>query len=67
MILVRNLCKHSSTNSEIVIKECGGMESILICLRDFDIFVREAALQAISTIARQDASLSVYIVNSGDY
>lgn len=65
MNLVRNLSKHSPTNSEITIKECGGMEAILICLKDFDLFVREAALQTISTIARQDASLSLFIVNSG--
>lgn len=65
MNLVRNFSKHSSSNSEIIVKECGGLDAILTCMKDFDITVREAALQAISSIIRQDANIAQFVVNSG--
>lgn len=66
MNLLKNFSKHSSSNTEIVIKECGGLDAILTCMKDFDIAVRESALQAISSIIRQDANIAPHIVNSGN-
>lgn len=65
MLLARNLCKHSTAIIEIAIKDCEGMDAVLKCINDFDVMVRESALQAIGSIARQDASLSQFIVTSG--
>lgn len=65
MHLARNLSKHSTTITEMTIKECGGMDAILKCINDFDVMVRESALQAIGSVVRQDASLSHFIVTSG--
>ncbi|XP_025191306.1 sperm-associated antigen 6-like [Melanaphis sacchari] len=65
MNLVKNLCKYSSESTEIVIKECGGIDAILICMKDFDSFVKEAAMQAITCITRLDVKLSQLIVNYG--
>jgi len=67
MNLVKNLSKYSSASTEIVIKECGGIDAILLCLKDFDSFVREAAMQAIACITRLDLKLSQLIVNYGIY
>lgn len=57
--------KWPSGNSESLIKECGGMNAIKVCINDFDALVREAALQALGTIARLDACFSQHIVNFG--
>lgn len=65
MNLIKNLCKYSSASSEIVIKECEGIDAILTCMKDFDTLVREAAMQAITSIARQDANISQLFVSSG--
>ncbi|XP_027841252.1 sperm-associated antigen 6-like [Aphis gossypii] len=65
MNLVKNLCKYSSESTEIVVKECGGIDAILICMKDFDSFVREAAMQAITCITRLDVKISQLIVNYG--
>lgn len=67
MNLVKNLCKYSSESTEIVVKECGGIDAILICMKDFDSFVREAAMQAITCITRLDVKISQLIVNYGIY
>jgi len=67
MNLVKNLSKYSSASSEIVIRECGGIDAILICMKDFDSFVREAAMQAIICITRLDVKLSQLIVDYGIY
>lgn len=66
MNLIKNFSKYSSSNAEIVVKECGGLNAILTCMKDFDITVRESALQAISSIIRQDANIAQHIVNSGN-
>jgi len=65
MNLVRNLSKHTSVSLEIIVKECGGLDAILSCIKDFDPMVRESALQAIGSIARQDASISQFVATSG--
>lgn len=67
MNLIKNLTKHSSEFAEIGITECGGIDAILLCMKDFDILVRETTLQAIISVARQDAKLSQLIVDSGIY
>lgn len=67
MNLVTNMNKYSSVKSEMLIKECGGMNAILKCVNDSDVLVRESALQAIGSIARQDANLSQFIVTCGNY
>lgn len=66
MNLIKNFSKYSLSNVEIVVKECGGLNAILTCMKDFDIIVRESALQAISSIIRQDANIAQHIVNSGN-
>lgn len=65
MNLVKNLSKHPSVSVEILVKDCGGIDAILTCIKDFDPMVRESALQAISSIARQDANISKFIATSG--
>ncbi|XP_029341517.1 sperm-associated antigen 6-like [Acyrthosiphon pisum] len=65
MNLVKNLSKYSSAITEIVIKECGGIDAIFTCMKEFDSFVREAALQAITCITRMDVKLSQLIVDYG--
>lgn len=65
MNLVRNLSKHTSVSLEIIVKECRGLDAILSCIKDFDPMVRESALQAIGSIARQDARISQFIATSG--
>lgn len=66
MNLIKNISKHSSSNIQSLIKDYGGIDAISICLKDFDTNVRESALLAVSSIARQDANLSTFIVNSGN-
>ncbi|CAI6359268.1 unnamed protein product [Macrosiphum euphorbiae] len=65
MKLIRNLSKHLSSCSEMILSGCDGIHAILICMKDSDILVREVALQAISSIAGQDPSISVLIISSG--
>lgn len=65
MHFVRSLSKYSAMYIETIIKECGGIDAIFICMKDFDMNVRESALQAINAIARQGANISLYIVSSG--
>jgi len=65
MLFVKNLSKYSPTYTETIIKECGGIDAIFICMKDFDMSVRESALQAINSIARQDTNTLLYIVSSG--
>ncbi|CAH1733320.1 unnamed protein product [Aphis gossypii] len=64
MNLIRNISKHLSC-SEIIVKECDGIHAILTCMKDLDVMVREVALQAISSIAGQDPSISQLIIKSG--
>lgn len=66
MNLIRNISKHLSC-SEIIVKECDGIHAILTCMKDLDVMVREVALQAISSIAGQDPSISQLIIKSGTY
>lgn len=65
MSLIKNLCKYSSVSSEIVIKECEGIDAILTCMKDFDTSVREAAMQVITSIARQDVNILQHFATSG--
>lgn len=65
MHLIKSLSKYSATSSKTVIKDCGGIDALLMCIKDFDVYVREGALQAITSIARQDASLSQFLISSG--
>jgi len=65
MHFIRNLSKYSPAYTEMIIKECGGIDAIFICMKDFDMNVRESALQAINSIVRQDVNISLYIVSSG--
>lgn len=65
MNLIKNLCKYSSASSEIVIKECEGIDAILTCMKDFDVLVREAAMQVIISIARQDINILQLFATSG--
>lgn len=65
MNLIKNLCKYSSVSSEIVIKECEGIDAILTGMNDFDVLVREAAMQVITSIARQDVNVLQLIATSG--
>jgi len=65
MHFIKNLSKYSPSYTEIIVKECGGLDAILMCIKDLDVNVRESALQAINSIARQDATITHYIVNSG--
>lgn len=65
MSLVKNLSKYSTASAEIVVKDCGGIDAVLTCMKDFDACVRESALQAIGSISRQEAHLAQIIVNSG--
>jgi len=44
-----------------------GIHAILTCMKDLDESVREVALQAISSIAGQDLSISLSIISSGRY
>jgi len=67
MNLVKNLSKYSPAITEIVIKECGGIDAIFTCMKEFDSFVREAAMQAITCITRLDVKLSQLIVDYGIY
>lgn len=67
MNLIKNLSKHSTVNADIVVNDCGGIDAVLTCMKDFDAFVRETALQAIASIARRGAHLAQIIVNSGIY
>ncbi|KAF0753290.1 sperm-associated antigen 6-like [Aphis craccivora] len=64
MNLIRNISKHLSC-SEMIVKECDGIHAILTCMKDLDVMVREVALQAISSIAGQDPSISQLIIKSG--
>lgn len=66
MNLIRNISKHLSC-SEMIVKECDGIHAILTCMKDLDVMVREVALQAISSIAGQDPSISQLIIKSGTY
>lgn len=65
MHFVKNVCKYSPAYTESVIKECGGIDAIFICLKDLDVNVRESALQTISAIARQDSTILLHIVTDG--
>ncbi|XP_008185594.1 sperm-associated antigen 6-like isoform X2 [Acyrthosiphon pisum] len=65
MKLIRNLSKHLSSCSEMILSGCDGIHAILTCMKDSDVLVREVALQAISSIAGQDPSISVLIISSG--
>lgn len=65
MKLIRNLNKHLSSCSEIIVNQCDGIHAILTCMKDLDELVREVALQAISSIAGQDFSISQLIISSG--
>ncbi|KAL5238775.1 hypothetical protein ACI65C_006185 [Semiaphis heraclei] len=65
MNLIRNLSKHFSSCSEMIVAGCDGIHAILTCMKDLDVSVREVALQAISSIAGQDPSISLHIVSSG--
>lgn len=65
MHLIKSLCKYSAINTTIVVKECGGIHALLTCTQDVDAHVREGALQAITSIARQDARLSQFLIDSG--
>jgi hypothetical protein len=67
MHLIKSLSKYSAINSKIVLKECGGINALLTCMKDFDVYVREGAMQAITSIARHDASLSQFLIDSGTY
>jgi len=49
----------------MILSGCDGIHAILTCMKDSDILVREVALQAISSIAGQDPSISVLIISSG--
>jgi len=49
----------------MILSGCDGIHAILTCMRDSDVLVREVALQAISSIAGQDPSISVLIISSG--
>jgi len=66
MNLIRNLSKHLSC-SEMIVSECDGIHAILTCMNDLDVLVRGVALQAISSIAGQDPSISLLIISSGRY
>ncbi|VVC36511.1 Armadillo-type fold,Armadillo,Armadillo-like helical [Cinara cedri] len=65
MSLIKNISKHFSSNTLSLIKEYGGLDAISICLKDFDVNVRESALLAITSITRQDVNIATFIVNSG--
>ncbi|XP_022166817.1 sperm-associated antigen 6-like [Myzus persicae] len=65
MNLIRNLSKHLSSCSEMIVSGCDGIHAILTCMKDLDVLVREVALQAISSIAGQDPSISLLIISSG--
>lgn len=67
MNLVTHMNKYSSVNSEILMKDCGGMNAILKCVNDSDVSVKESALQVIGSIARRDPNLSQLIVSCGNY
>lgn len=66
MNLIKNISKHSPSYTLSLIKECGGLDAISICLKDLDVHVRESALLAISSIARHDDSISTFFVKSGN-
>lgn len=67
MNLIRNLSKHLSSCSEMIVAGYDGIHAILTCMKDLDESVREVALQAISSIAGQDLSISLSIISSGRY
>lgn len=65
MNLIKNLCKYSSASSEIIIKECKGIDAVLTCMKDLDALVIEGAMRVITYIARQDMKLLQLFVSSG--
>ncbi|XP_050528700.1 sperm-associated antigen 6-like [Daktulosphaira vitifoliae] len=65
MDFIKNICKHSSSIAIPVITKYGGVSAIMICMDDFDLLVRESALQAISSVARHGPEPVVMLVNAG--
>uniref|UniRef100_A0A8C3BZC3 Sperm associated antigen 6 n=1 Tax=Cairina moschata TaxID=8855 RepID=A0A8C3BZC3_CAIMO len=62
--VLRAVGKHSPQLAQAVV-QCGALESLVICLEDFDPGVKEAAAWALGYIARHNSELSQAVVDAG--
>ncbi|EMP37002.1 Sperm-associated antigen 6, partial [Chelonia mydas] len=56
--------KHSPQLAQAIV-DCGALDTLVICLEDFDPGVKEAAAWALGYIARHNAELSQAVVDAG--
>uniref|UniRef100_A0A8C5GHG9 Sperm-associated antigen 6-like n=1 Tax=Gouania willdenowi TaxID=441366 RepID=A0A8C5GHG9_GOUWI len=63
-LVVSAVAKHSPELSQAVV-DCGALETLVLCLEDFDPGVQEAAAWALGIIAQHNAMLSQAVVNAG--
>ncbi|XP_034950035.1 sperm-associated antigen 6-like [Chelonus insularis] len=64
LFLLRAVVKHSPELADIIIKD-GGLETIILCLDDFNVRVKEAAAWALGYIARHNQVLAQTTVRAG--
>ncbi|XP_071475803.1 sperm-associated antigen 6 isoform X3 [Marmota flaviventris] len=62
--VLRAVGKHSPQLAQAIV-DCGALDTLVICLEDFDPGVKEAAAWALGYIARHNAELSQAVVDAG--
>ncbi|XP_055003160.1 sperm-associated antigen 6 isoform X5 [Sorex araneus] len=62
--VLRAVGKHSPQLAQAVV-DCGALDTLVICLEDFDPGVKEAVAGALKNIARHNAELSQAVVDAG--
>ncbi|CAL7941186.1 unnamed protein product [Xylocopa violacea] len=64
LLVLRAIARHSSELASMVIQS-NGLDTIIICLEDFDSGVKEAAAWALGYIARHNKNLAQTVVDAG--
>ena len=59
--MLRAVAKHSPQLAQSVV-DCGALDSLVICLEEFDPTVKEAAAWALGYIARHNGGLSLLLL-----
>ncbi len=62
--VLRAVAKHSPQLAQSVV-DCGALDSLVICLEEFDPTVKEAAAWALGYIARHNGELAQAVVDAG--